>query len=103
VLAVAVRDSYGSLNAQSVLRGLQRCAAQGEDQVRMAETAGGAGIGLYMIYQYADQLVINLRPGFATEFIAIVELGLKQRDRRTSGRCLNLFTTIDQRSSETAV
>ena len=95
ILAVGCRDAWGTLDQGAVLRGLRRCAARGEDQVRLQGDQGGAGIGLYMVYEYADHMVINLRPGVATEIIAIVELGLKQRDRRSTGRSLNVFAAID--------
>ena len=92
-----MRDAYGSLDPSSVFRGLQRCAARGDDQVKQ-DTDGGAGIGLYMVYEYVDHLVINLRADEATEVIGLVELGLRQRDRRVSGKSINVFSAMPRAS-----
>jgi hypothetical protein len=69
--AVAVRDSFGSIERDTVLRVLHKClhAAQ-----KIDKKAGGAGVGLYLMVNASSAVYFNVIPGVATEAICVFEL-----------------------------
>ncbi len=79
--AVSVRDNFGSLKKDVVLKYLDKCL-HSEDQIDRKE--GGAGLGLYIVTNSVSEYVVNLHPGAATEVICIFDL-------RTPGLVLNNF------------
>jgi anti-sigma regulatory factor (Ser/Thr protein kinase) len=93
-VAIACRDPFGSLDPDNLLRSLRRCADIESNGVR-TDGQGGAGIGLFIVYRFADHMVVNLSPGHATEFIAVVDLSLKGRDRSETARSLNMFISSE--------
>jgi hypothetical protein len=88
-LAIGCWDPFGSLDPMRVRTALARCLRKGPDQV--AQEGGGAGIGLYMVFQYMRELVVNVAPGRATEFIGIVDMTLNSRSFCEQARSLNVF------------
>jgi hypothetical protein len=63
---VSVRDNFGSIERDIVLRVLHKClhAAQKIDR-----KAGGAGVGLYLMLNAASAVYFNVVPGVATEAV----------------------------------
>jgi hypothetical protein len=70
-LAVCVRDAYGSLERDAVLRVLHKClhAEQPIDR-----RAGGAGAGLYLIAGSSTAVHFHVAPGVATEVLCLFDL-----------------------------
>lgn len=69
--AVAVRDAYGSVDAETLVRYVAKSLVR-RGQVR---TEGpGAGIGLAMTFTAVTQLVFGVEPGRVTEAIALVDV-----------------------------
>ncbi len=70
--AVAVRDRFGSIQRDTVLRVLHKClhAAQKIDR-----KAGGAGVGLYLMLNASSAVYFNVIPGLATEVVCLFKLG----------------------------
>jgi hypothetical protein len=71
--AVAVRDTFGTLERATVLRHLH-------DGLHAAQPVGGkggsgAGLGLYLIAQAATAVCFHVVPGVATEVVCVFELG----------------------------
>ncbi len=71
MFAMSVRDSFGALKGETVVKYLDKClhAAQQIDR-----KAGGAGLGLYIISSSSTQFLVNLYPGVATEAICTFDL-----------------------------
>ena len=63
---------------------------RGADQITMG--AGGAGVGLYITFFFAQQLIINLQPNVATEFIAVFDLKARPGRSEAARRSFNIFT-----------
>jgi anti-sigma regulatory factor (Ser/Thr protein kinase) len=61
---LAVRDQGGSLSFEDVARSFQRCYS-GHSQIENKE--GGAGLGMYMIFEYCSHLKISCHPGKQSE------------------------------------
>ncbi|MBL7663529.1 MAG: hypothetical protein JNM93_00235 [Bacteriovoracaceae bacterium] len=82
-LAVSVQDTFGKLNRKKVVENLVRSFKEKTVQ----EKIGGAGLGLYMIYNHANQFILNYKRNKRTEVIAVIDLNKrfkKYRERITS-------------------
>jgi CheY-like chemotaxis protein len=72
-LAIEVRDSFGSLDRNTILHSL------GKNDVR--ESGGGAGMGISLAYRSCDHLVFNLAPARCTEIIALIDVRYPPTER----------------------
>jgi len=88
-LCISASDPFGSLRPAQVLDCLSRCFTGGEDQVQQGDA--GAGIGLYIIFNFVHHLIINLVPEQRTEVIGIIDVGRSYRDYMRRSRSFNLF------------
>ncbi len=70
-VAISVTDPFGSLRPTTVPNYLSKCFQAGEDQVDQKQ--GGAGLGLYFVYQAVSHLAININPGHSTEMIGFLD------------------------------
>jgi PEGA domain len=68
---LSVRDSYGTLKGETVVRFLDKCL---HAQQQIDRKTGGAGLGLYLIANSATQFVLSLHPGVATEATCTFDL-----------------------------
>ena len=93
LVAIACRDRYGSLTPERISESFGRAIRAGEDQVSFA--AGGAGIGLYMVYMFVDQMIVNIQPGKVTEFIGVVDITVPFRMRAPRAKSVNIFVVPD--------
>jgi hypothetical protein len=76
---VRVRDVFGSLTRDRLVGVLRRCA-DGDMSVRLDDSMGGAGLGLWRIFSAGAFVAIDVTPGRSTEFV----VGLLKRTARTS-------------------
>jgi hypothetical protein len=89
-LAVSVCDSFGSLAPQQVRSYLSRCFEHQEPTADVA--SGGAGLGLFYVFDSMNHLVINLSPGRKTEVIGIVDAVRSYKDFARRPKSFNIFT-----------
>ena len=68
---VSVRDAFGTLERNTVLRYLYKCL-HAEQQID--RKVGGAGLGLYMMVNSATTVQFNVLPGVATEATCVFDL-----------------------------
>lgn len=68
LIGVAVRDRFGTLTKEILLRYLHKCL---HSRQQIDGKTLGAGLGLYLVASRARELIINIAPGIATEAIAI--------------------------------
>jgi hypothetical protein len=87
--AVAVRDSYGSLDKDTIVKFL----GKGADPklVPEQEREQGAGLGLVTALKSASKLVFNIAPGIGTEVIALFDMDLLSKGRQ-GVRSVHIFT-----------
>jgi len=71
-IAIAQIDPFGSLTRETVISYLNRCLVKGPDQ--LSDATGGAGIGLYRVFQSLSKFIINIQPGQKTEVITLIDL-----------------------------
>lgn len=69
--AIAVRDSFGTLERSTVLHYLHKCL-HGEQQID--RKTGGAGLGLYLIANSSSGVYFHVLPGVATEAVCTFDL-----------------------------
>jgi hypothetical protein len=76
-IAIAQRDPFGALTRDTVVSYLTRCLDKGPNQ--LSDTSGGAGIGLFQVFQSLSKFIINIDPGHRTEVICLIDLRLNMR------------------------
>lgn len=82
-----VHDGCGSLRRNRLIEVLARCAKPGGTS--LDESGGGAGLGLWRIFNGASLVVIETRPQYSTEFLVGIDI---ERGRRSSrGKAIHLF------------
>jgi hypothetical protein len=70
--AVAVRDPFGALRAETVRGHLARGLRGGAEQI--SQKAGGAGLGLFLLFDHLHALSVEIHPGRRTEVSGLVDL-----------------------------
>ncbi len=90
-LAISVTDRFGSLPPATVPSYLSKCLVRGDDQVN--DHLGGAGLGLYFVYQAISHLAVNVAPGRRTEMIGFIDLGVTAGTSRRRAHSFGLFVT----------
>jgi hypothetical protein len=68
---VGVRDAFGTLERDTVLRYLHKCL---HSEQQIDRKAGGAGLGLYLITNSSTGVYFNVLPGVATEAVCTFDL-----------------------------
>src|SRR6185369_6608292 len=87
--AVAVRDSYGSLDKDTIVKFLSKGADA--KLVPEQQREQGAGLGLVTALKSASKLVFNIAPGVGTEVIALFDMDLLSKGRQ-GVRSVHIFT-----------
>jgi CheY-like chemotaxis protein len=88
-IAIAQLDPFGSLTQETVVNYLNRCLVRGPDQ--FSDATGGAGIGLYRVFQSLSKFIINIEPGRKTEVICLIDLRLSMKRFRQAAKSFHIF------------
>jgi hypothetical protein len=88
-LGISARDPFGSLTEERLLDYLGKCLRRGDDQVDSKD--GGAGLGLYHIFEAVSHLVVNIAPGRRTEIIGLIDVQGTYRDFARASKSFNIF------------
>lgn len=87
--AMGIRDPFGAL-APEVLRAyVHKGLRRGDDQIDRKE--GGAGLGLFLLFQGLNTVCLNLQPGRLTEFIGLVNIRGSVREALTTPKSFHIF------------
>jgi hypothetical protein len=89
LLGISASDPFGSLAEDRLLAYLGKCLRKGEDQVD--DKPGGAGLGLYYIFEAVSHLVVNIAPGRRTEIIGLIDVQGTYRDFSGADKSFNIF------------
>lgn len=79
-VALSVRDPFGSLRGETILRYLENNYGAEAGELNAKEGKGGAGRGLHLIVQSSDLVVFNLQAGKQSEVIALFNLEVKETE-----------------------
>ncbi|MCA9677840.1 MAG: hypothetical protein KC464_22645 [Myxococcales bacterium] len=88
-IAIGQIDPFGALTQETVVSYLNRCLVKGPDQI--SEASGGAGIGLFRVFQSLSKFVINIDPGHKTEVITLIDLRLSMKRFRQATKSFHIF------------
>jgi anti-sigma regulatory factor (Ser/Thr protein kinase) len=88
-IAIALIDPFGALTQETVVSYLNRCLVKGPNQI--SEASGGAGIGLFRVFQSLSKFVINIEPGKKTEVITLIDLRLSMKRFRQAAKSFHIF------------
>ncbi len=89
-LAVSVKDPFGSLTAEQVRAYLARCFNSAEPMSDGG--SGGAGLGLFYVFDAMNHLVINIAKKRCTEVIGIMDVVKLYREFAGRPKSFNIFT-----------
>ena len=88
-IAIAQIDPFGSLTQETVVTYLNRCLVKGPEQ--FSEATGGAGIGLFRVFQSLSKFIVNIDPGKKTEVISLIDLRLSMKRFRQAAKSFHIF------------
>lgn len=88
-IAISQVDPFGSLTQDTVVNYLNRCLVKGPEQ--LSEASGGAGIGLFRVFQSLSKFIINIDPGKRTEVICLLDLRLTMKRFRQAAKSFHIF------------
>lgn len=89
VFAMSITDPFGGLTPEILKRYIAKGLRRGDDQID--EKAGGAGLGLYFLFQSLNSLTLYLEPGKRTEVVGLVDIRGSFRDVLQSPKALNIY------------
>ena len=95
-LAISVSDPFGRLGKDTVLEYLQRCFQGGEGQI--SKKSGGAGLGLYYIFESLNHFIVNVAPGKQTEMIGLLNISGSYRQFAERPKSIHLFWAPERTS-----
>jgi hypothetical protein len=87
-LALAVADPFGSLTKRAVTDRLKKVA---EGIPRPTPGVAGAGLGLVMTYQVANQLIFSISPSRLTEVTAVLHVAGTNRAAQERGTAVHFY------------
>ena len=88
-IGLSISDPFGALTYDTLINYLQRCFAQGSDQIN--QTKGGAGLGLFSIFSSSHCFIVNRAPNRRTEVISLVSLSRSFERYQRVGRSFSFF------------
>jgi len=93
VAALEVTDPFGRLERRHVLQSILRGMQGGKDgAAEVLDTShGGAGLGLFRVYEAATVMGVDCKPGASTRVMALVDLDAPPRAARTLPASLHLL------------
>ncbi len=86
---MAIRDPFGALEPATLRRYIAKGLRRGDDQID--RKAGGAGLGLYLMFQSVNSMTLSLTPGRCTEMVGLVDIRGSYRDVLHSPKSFNVF------------
>jgi CheY-like chemotaxis protein len=89
VFGISATDPFGSLSAAELRRYLGKGLRRGADQ--LDQKAGGAGLGLFFLYDAATSFCVNRAAGQRTEIIISLDLRGSYRDVLRSHKSYAVF------------
>lgn len=86
---ISIRDPFGALTAETLKRYIAKGLRRGADQIDRKQ--GGAGLGLYLLFDSLHTMVLNRAPGRQTEMLGLVDIRGSYRDVVEGARSFGCF------------
>jgi len=87
-VAVSIVDRFGALDPDIIRKYVHRCVTSENQQ---NDSSGGAGLGLFTIFNNCHYLVVNIDPGVATEFICLIKLTRSYGKFKAVGKSFSFY------------
>ena len=87
--AMGIRDPFGALRADTLKGYIAKGLRRGADQIDTK--LGGAGLGLYLQFDFMGSMVVNLAPSRTTEMIGLLDIRGSFRDLATAPKSFSVF------------
>lgn len=91
-IGLLVADAFGSLAPATIVGYLGKCLRAGADQVDSKE--GGAGLGLFYVFEAVSHFVINVCQGRRTEMIGLLDASVRYREFAQRPKSFNVFVEV---------
>lgn len=88
-VGLLVADPFGSLAPSTIVGYLGKCLRAGTDQVD--EKEGGAGLGLFYVFEAVSHFVINVTQRQRTEMIGLLDASVRYREFALRPKSFNVF------------
>ncbi len=89
-VALSVQDSFGELTHEILITNLVRSF----EEKTPLDKKDGAGLGLYLTYLHSNQLIVNLKQGFRTEVICIIDKNKRFLNYKSRIRSFHFFEEV---------
>lgn len=89
-VALSVQDSFGELTHEVLIANLVRSF----EEKTPLNKKDGAGLGLYLTYLHSNQLIVNLKRGFRTEVICIIDKNKRFLNYKSRIRSFHFFEEV---------
>jgi hypothetical protein len=93
-IAMAQGDPFGALTEETIVGYLNRCLVQAQP-LDHGGPSGGAGLGLFRVFQSLSKFIVNIAPGRRTEVITLVDLRLSMKRFRQVPKSFHIFVGED--------
>lgn len=87
-IGLAARDPFGGLKYETVLKYFKKCFFS-EQQI--GSEGGGAGLGLFLAYNFCVQFSMNVQPGKMTEFVLLFDPSMKESAVQRCAKSFHFF------------
>lgn len=89
-LVMGISDPFGALTAATLKRYIRKGVRRGDDQIDRKE--GGAGLGLFLLFEGLNSILVNIDPGRQTEFIGVINIRGSVRESRVTPKAFSVLT-----------
>jgi hypothetical protein len=96
LFVIRVIDPFGALTRERLVEVLTRCTAS--ETIDVDSSRGGAGLGLWRIFENASLLVLHVQARRSTEFV--VGIDLRRGRRAPQSRAIHLFFEPESEPSD---
>lgn len=89
VFGLSITDPFGGLGPDTLRRYIAKGLRRGDDQIDRKR--GGAGLGLFILFDGLNSMCLNLDPGRRTEVVGLVNIRGSYRDVTETPKSFNIF------------
>lgn len=95
-LALCCIDQYGSLDLNALLERIYKCYDQGAEEVMDKTGKGGAGLGVFLVFDGSSSLYSLVKPGKFTLMANTIPLGLSRKKKQMIQKSLHCSLVEDE-------
>ncbi len=86
---LSISDPFGGLTPETLKRYIAKGLRRGDDQID--SKAGGAGLGLFLLFTHLNSMTLHLWPGRRTEVVGLLDIRGSYRALVSAPKSFNVF------------